>query len=98
MPGFFSAFLDASPHLALNTKVLKAKNNPRMPVGVVEEPGVEEKKAFHSLYQLWDILNQVKKAETYARRNKNSKHDRNAKHCRSQKFSFTLGGKEEGRG
>jgi hypothetical protein len=26
-------------------------------VGVVEEPGLKEKKAFHNLYELWDILN-----------------------------------------
>lgn len=39
----------------------KAENNPRMLVGVVEEPGVKEKKAFSNLYELWDILNRVKK-------------------------------------
>ena len=30
----------------------KAENNPRMLVGVVEEVGVKEKKAFHNLYEL----------------------------------------------
>jgi len=39
----------------------KSDNNPRMLVGVVEEPGVKEKKAFHTLYELWDILNPNKK-------------------------------------
>ncbi len=38
----------------------KAENNSRMLVGVVEEPGVKEKRAFHNLYELWDILNPVK--------------------------------------
>jgi hypothetical protein len=35
----------------------KAENNPRLLVGVIEEPGVKEKKAFHNLYELWDLLN-----------------------------------------
>jgi len=34
----------------------RQENNPRLLVGVVEEPGVKEKKAFHNLYELWDIL------------------------------------------
>jgi hypothetical protein len=46
-----------------------------MLVGVVEEVGVKEKKAFHNLYELWDILNPVKKAATQVRGNKNSKRD-----------------------
>ncbi len=55
----------------------KAENNPRMLVGVVEEPGVKEKKAFHNLYELWDILNPIKKAAIQLRRNKNSKRNQN---------------------
>ena len=39
----------------------KAENNPRLLVGVVEEPGANGKKAFHNLYELWDILNPNKK-------------------------------------
>jgi hypothetical protein len=57
----------------------KAENNPRMLVGVVEEPGVKEKKAFHTLYELWDILNPVKKERMLSRRNSNSKRNRNMK-------------------
>jgi hypothetical protein len=57
----------------------KAENNPRMLVGVVEEPGVKEKKAFHNLYELWDILNPVKKERMLPRRNSNSKRNRNMK-------------------
>lgn len=38
----------------------KAEDNPRMLIGVVEEVGKKEKKAFHSLNELWDILNQKK--------------------------------------
>ena len=55
----------------------KAENNPRMLVGVVEEPGVKEKRAFHNLYELWDILNPVKRDQTQLKRNKNSKRNQN---------------------
>ena len=34
----------------------RQENNPRLLVGIVEEPGLKEKKAFHNLYELWDIL------------------------------------------
>jgi hypothetical protein len=46
----------------------KAENNPRLLVGVVEEVGVKEKKAFNSLYELWDILNPKKKKQTRQRK------------------------------
>jgi hypothetical protein len=39
----------------------KADNNPRVLVGVVEEVGAMEKKAFSDLRELWDILNTNKK-------------------------------------
>jgi hypothetical protein len=48
-------------------------------VGVVEKPGVNEKKAFHNLYELWDILDPVKRAQTQLKRNKNSKRNQNMK-------------------
>jgi hypothetical protein len=38
----------------------KAEDNPRMLIGVVEEVGKAERKAFNTLYELWDILNQKK--------------------------------------
>jgi uncharacterized protein (DUF2235 family) len=57
----------------------KADNNPRVLVGVVEEVGVMEKKAFGNLYELWDILNPVKRTRTQPNRNKNSKRNRNMK-------------------
>lgn len=57
----------------------KAENNPRMLVGVVEEPGVKEKRAFHNLYELWDILNPVKKGQTLSKKSKNSKSTQNTK-------------------
>jgi hypothetical protein len=41
----------------------KADNNPRMLVGVVEQVGVKDKKAFHTLYELWDILNPKKEKQ-----------------------------------
>jgi len=50
-----------------------------MLVGVVEEPGVKEKKAFSNLYELWDILNPVKKAATQLKKSNNSKRNRNMK-------------------
>ncbi len=39
----------------------REEDNPRLLVGVVEEPGGNEKKAFQNLYELWDILNPIKK-------------------------------------
>jgi len=36
------------------------KDNPRSFVGIVEEVGVEEKKAFTNLDELWQILNSIK--------------------------------------
>ena len=50
-----------------------------MLVGVVEEAGVNGKKAFHNLQELWDILNPVKKGQRQLKRNKNSKHNQNMK-------------------
>lgn len=41
----------------------RAEDNPRMLVGVVEEVGAKEKKAFTNLYELWDILNLPQKAK-----------------------------------
>jgi len=55
----------------------KADNNPRMLVGVVEEVGMKEKKAFSNLYELWDILNPEKRAN---KKNKNSKRHQNMNH------------------
>ena len=51
----------------------KAENNPRMLVGVVEEVGANDKKAFHNLYELWDILNPVKRAATRHKKIKGQK-------------------------
>ena len=51
----------------------KAENNPRVLVGVVEAPGVREKKAFSNLYELWDILNPVKKVQALSKKSKNQK-------------------------
>ena len=48
----------------------RTNNNPRLLVGVVEEPGMKEKKAFHTLYELWDILNPNKKEHPQKMKNK----------------------------
>jgi hypothetical protein len=47
-----------------------------MLVGVVEEVGVKEKKAFANLYELWDILNPLRKNGTVRgkARNRKKKH------------------------
>ena len=50
-----------------------------MLVGVIEEPGVKEKKAFHNLYELWDILNPMKGKQPNHRKIKVSKR-RDGKH------------------
>ncbi len=39
----------------------REEDNPRLLVGVVEQPGANGKKAFQNLYELWDILNPVKR-------------------------------------
>jgi hypothetical protein len=51
----------------------KAENNPHLLVGVVEEPGVNGKKAFTNLYELWEILNPVQNGETQAKKKKGMK-------------------------
>ena len=48
----------------------KAEDNPRMLIGVVEEVGKAEKKAFNTLNELWDILNPVKKERSPKKKNK----------------------------
>jgi len=51
-----------------------------MLVGVVEEPGAKEKRAFHNLHELWDILNPIKNPATQRKKRKNnSRHNRNSK-------------------
>ncbi len=51
----------------------REENNPRLLVGVVEEPGVKAKKAFNNLYELWDILNPLKQSGRVRARVKNRK-------------------------
>ena len=46
----------------------KADNNPRLLVGIVEEVGKDGKNAFHTLYELWDILNPKKEKQTKQRK------------------------------
>jgi hypothetical protein len=46
-------------------------------VGVVEEPGVKEKKAFSNLYELWDILNPLRKNSTVRGKVRNRKKKQN---------------------
>ena len=51
----------------------RANNNPRLLVGVAEEVGVHEKKAFSNLYELWDILNPLRPKDTVRGKVKNRK-------------------------
>jgi len=54
----------------------RAKDNPRLLVGVVEEPGGNGKKAFSNLYELWDILNPLKQRGMVRRKVNNRKNKR----------------------
>ncbi len=65
----------------------KAENDTRMLVGVVEEVGVKEKKAFHTLHELWDILNPVKRSTTRHKKNKNNSNHNHSNHNRKTKQS-----------
>jgi hypothetical protein len=57
----------------------RANNDPRMLVGVAEEVGVHEKKAFSNLYELWEILNPVRENPGPSGRNRREKRNsRNA--------------------
>ncbi len=47
----------------------REEDNPRLLVGVVEEPGSNGKKAFQNVYELWDILNPIKKSPVQSGRN-----------------------------
>jgi hypothetical protein len=51
----------------------KSDNNPRLLVGVVEEAGVNGKKAFTNLYELWDILNPAKREQTQPKKSKGAR-------------------------
>jgi len=54
----------------------RADNNPRLLVGVAEEVGVHEKKAFSNLYELWDILNPLKTIKRTPKKDRNTKHNK----------------------
>ena len=51
----------------------RGEDNPRILVGVVEELGVNGKKAFTNLYELWEILNPVQNGEIQANKKKGTK-------------------------
>jgi hypothetical protein len=54
----------------------REEDNPRLLVGVVEEPGVNEKKAFQNLYELWNILNPIKNNQGQTSRRKGKKRNK----------------------
>jgi len=62
---FFLVFLSFKGGRCMNSYLVriyrKAEDNPRMLVGVVEEIGKVEKRAFNNLDELWDILNPQRK-------------------------------------
>jgi hypothetical protein len=51
----------------------RGEDNRRVLVGVVEEPGVNGKKAFTNLYELWEILNPVEIEKTKVKKNNKPK-------------------------
>jgi len=51
----------------------RGENNPRVLVGLVEEPGVNGKKAFSNVYELWEILNPVKQEKSPKKKNNGKK-------------------------
>ena len=53
----------------------RKENNPHLLIGVAEEPGVKGKKAFSNLWELWDILNPVKKIKRTPKKNSDLKHN-----------------------
>ena len=55
----------------------REEDNPRLLVGVVEEPGGNGKKAFSNLYELWDILNPLRQMGEAHRKVKNGKKKQN---------------------
>ena len=55
----------------------REEDNPRLLVGVVEEPGGNGKKAFSNLYELWDILNPLKRRGKVHGKVKNGKKKQN---------------------
>ena len=67
----------------------RAKDNPRMLVGVVEEPGGNGKKAFSNLYELWDILNPLKQRGMVRRKVNNRKNKRKPEKSRIRNQSVT---------
>jgi len=62
----------------------KGENNPRVLVGVVEEVGANEKKAFTNLYELWDILNPEKKGGNHPGKTRDRKKRETGKEAKSQ--------------
>ncbi len=54
----------------------REEDNPRLLVGVVEELGVNDKKAFQNLYELWDILNPIKNNQRQSSRNGGKKRNK----------------------
>ena len=55
------------------------KDNPRSFVGIVEEVGTEEKKAFSNLEELWAILNSTKDESRYLQQNIRLKSERDTR-------------------
>lgn len=48
----------------------REKNDPRILIGVVEEVGVEGKKAFNNLEELWTILSSRKMKSAHSKRSR----------------------------
>ena len=62
----------------------KAENNPRMLVGVVEEIGKMEKRAFNNLDELWAILNPERKGGNHPEKARDRKKRESGEEATSQ--------------
>lgn len=62
----------------------RAENNPRMLIGVVEEIGKSEKRAFSNLDELWDILNPERRGGNHPGKARDRKKKESSQEATSQ--------------
>jgi hypothetical protein len=62
----------------------RAENNPRMLIGVVEEIGKTEKRAFNNLNELWDILNPERRGGNHPEKARDRKKRENSQDPKGQ--------------
>ena len=62
----------------------KAEDNPHILIGIVEEIGKSEKRAFNNLDELWDILNPGKKGGNHPEKARDRKKRESGEEATSQ--------------